>query len=176
MSKQQVIGLLGSPSIADPFHNQRWDYTTTQRTGRTGHIERKNLILYFENDTLARWDGDYFPEQDEQLTKDLRRAFGPNLAKDKKGRQRQYLPPGGPAPPPFLRAPPPPFHNQRWDYTTTQRTGRTGHIERKNLILYFENDTLARWDGDYFPEQDEQLTKDLRRAFGPNLAKDKKGR
>src|SRR3546814_5169600 len=59
---------------------------STQRTGRTGHIERKNLVLYFENDTLARWDGDYFPEQDEQLTKDLRRAFGPNLAKDKKGR------------------------------------------------------------------------------------------
>src|SRR3546814_6868956 len=41
MSKQQVIGLLDSPSIADPFHNQRWDYTATQRTGRTGHIERK---------------------------------------------------------------------------------------------------------------------------------------
>src|SRR3546814_19018803 len=97
MSKQQVIGLLGSPSIADPFHNQRWDYTATQRTGRTGHIERKNLVLYFENDTLARWDGDYFPEQDEQLTKDLRRAFGPNLATDKKGRYRQSLPAGGPA-------------------------------------------------------------------------------
>lgn len=86
MSKQQVIGLLGSPSVADPFHDQRWDYTSTQRTGRTGHIERKNLVLYFENDTLARWDGDYFPEQDEQLAKDLRRSFGPNLAKDKKGR------------------------------------------------------------------------------------------
>lgn len=84
MSKQQVLGLLGSPSIADPFHNQRWDYTSTQRTGRTGHVERKNLVLYFENDTLARWDGDYFPEQDEQLSKDLRKSFGPNLAKDKK--------------------------------------------------------------------------------------------
>jgi outer membrane protein assembly factor BamE len=84
MSKQQVIGLLGSPSIADPFHNQRWDYTSTQRTGRTGQVERKNLVLHFENDTLARWDGDYFPEQDEQLAKDLRRSFGPNLAKDKK--------------------------------------------------------------------------------------------
>ena len=46
--------------------------------------ERKNLVLHFENDTLARWDGDYFPEQDEQLSKDLRKAFGPNLAKDKK--------------------------------------------------------------------------------------------
>ncbi len=88
MSKQQVMGLLGSPSISDPFHDQRWDYTTTQRTGRTGPAERKNLVLHFENDTLVRWEGDYFPEQDEQLAKDLRKSFGPNLAKDKsKGRR-----------------------------------------------------------------------------------------
>lgn len=89
MSKQQVITLLGSPSISDPFHNQRWDYTTSQRTGRIGRAEIKNLTLYFENDALAKWDGDYFPEQDEKLSKDLRQAFGPNLPKDKKkGRGR----------------------------------------------------------------------------------------
>lgn len=89
MSKQQVITLLGSPSISDPFHNQRWDYTTSQRTGRVGRAEIKNLTLYFENDALAKWDGDYFPEQDEKLSKDLRQAFGPNLPKDKKkGRGR----------------------------------------------------------------------------------------
>jgi len=84
MGKQQVLTLLGSPSIADPFHNQRWDYTTSQRTGRIGHVEVKNLTLYFENDSLTKWDGDYFPEQDEALAKDLRKSFGPNLAKDKK--------------------------------------------------------------------------------------------
>src|SRR3546814_15659589 len=50
MSKQQVIGLLGSPSIADPFHNQRWDYTDTKPTGRTGPIERTNPVLHFENE------------------------------------------------------------------------------------------------------------------------------
>ncbi|MGV8931564.1 MAG: outer membrane protein assembly factor BamE [Luteimonas sp.] len=88
MSKQQVLTLLGSPSIADPFHNQRWDYTTTQRTGRVGHVDTKNLTLYFDNDALAKWDGDYFPEQDEQLAKDVRKAFGPNLAKDKKKGKR----------------------------------------------------------------------------------------
>ncbi len=89
MSKQQVITLLGSPSVSDPFHNQRWDYTTSQRTGRIGRAEVKNLTLYFENDALAKWDGDYFPEQDEKLSKDLRQAFGPNLPKDKKkGRGR----------------------------------------------------------------------------------------
>ena len=88
MSKQQVLTLLGSPSIADPFHNQRWDYTTSQRTGRTGRVEIKNLTLYFENDALTKWDGEYFPEQDEALATDLRKAFGPNLAKDKKKGQR----------------------------------------------------------------------------------------
>lgn len=88
MSKQQVLTLLGTPSIADPFHNQRWDYATSQRTGRTGRVEIKNLTLYFENDALTKWDGEYFPEQDEALAGDLRKAFGPNLAKDKKKGQR----------------------------------------------------------------------------------------
>lgn len=78
-----MLALLGTPSIADPFHNQRWDYTTSQRTGRLGHVEIKNLTVYFENDALVKWDGEYFPEQDKALTQAVRSAFGPNLAKDK---------------------------------------------------------------------------------------------
>ncbi|NZA27576.1 outer membrane protein assembly factor BamE [Luteimonas sp. SJ-92] len=87
MNKQQVVGLLGSPSIADPFHHQRWDYTASQRTGRRGRTEIKNLTLWFENDALTRWDGEYFPEQDEALANEVRRVFGPNLARDR-GRRR----------------------------------------------------------------------------------------
>ncbi len=88
MSKQQVAALLGSPSIADPFHHDRWDYTTTQRTGRTGKAEIKNFTLHFENDSLAKWDGDYFAEQDEELARLAPKQFGYNLKKDdkKKGR------------------------------------------------------------------------------------------
>ncbi len=88
MSKQQVLTLLGTPSVADPFHNQRWDYTASQRTGRTGRVEVKNLTLYFDNDTLAKWDGGAFPNNDKALAKDVRKAFGPNLAKDKKKNKR----------------------------------------------------------------------------------------
>ena len=84
MSKQQVTLLLGTPSIADPFHHERWDYTTTQRVGRVRKAEGKNLTLWFEGDTLAKWEGDYFPEQDEQLAKATVKQFGRNLAKDKK--------------------------------------------------------------------------------------------
>ena len=83
LSKQQVAGLLGTPSIADPFHAQRWDYSASQRTNRRGDVEIKTLTLHFENDSLARWEGDYFPEQDEQLARNSLRQFGPNLVKDK---------------------------------------------------------------------------------------------
>jgi outer membrane protein assembly factor BamE len=83
MSKQQVLVLLGTPSIEDPFHHERWDYTASQRVGRMGRTEIKNFTLYFEGDTLARWEGDYFPEQDEALAKAAPKQFGRNLAKDK---------------------------------------------------------------------------------------------
>ena len=32
MTKQQVQALLGTPSIADPFHHDRWDYVASERT------------------------------------------------------------------------------------------------------------------------------------------------
>ena len=82
-SKQQVQSLLGSPSIADPFHADRWDYTASNRTNRRGTTEIKNLTLIFNNGTLASWEGEYFPEADSQLSRDVRK-FGPNLAKEKK--------------------------------------------------------------------------------------------
>ena len=87
MDKQQVTLLLGTPSIADPYHQDRWDYTTSQRVGRAGRTEVRNLVLHFQGDQLVRWEGDYFPEQDEALAQDTVRQFGPNLAKDKKKRR-----------------------------------------------------------------------------------------
>ena len=89
MSKQQVQLLLGSPSIEDPFHHNRWDYTATQRTGRLGRTDMKNLVLFFENDSLVRWEGDYFPEQDEQIAKAAPKQFGRNLAKEKDKKRRR---------------------------------------------------------------------------------------
>lgn len=87
-SKQQVMVLLGTPSVADPFHAQRWDYTTTERTNRIGTTHIKTFTVYFDGDQLSRWEGEYFPEDDAQLSKDVRK-FGPNLAKDKKKKGRR---------------------------------------------------------------------------------------
>jgi outer membrane protein assembly factor BamE len=86
MSKQQVMTLLGTPSITDPFHHERWDYTASERAGRRGQVEIKNLTLWFEGEALTKWEGEYFPEQDEALAKKMAR-FG-NLAKDKKKKGR----------------------------------------------------------------------------------------
>ena len=83
MDKRQVMNLLGSPSIADPFHHSRWDYTSTQRTGRRGKTEVKTLTVFFEGEQVSRWEGDYFSEQDKALAKDMRGRFG-NLPKEKK--------------------------------------------------------------------------------------------
>ena len=89
MSKPQVIELLGTPSIADPFQDDRWDYTSSQRVGRMSRAQVKNLTLWFEGGSLTRWEGDYFPEQDEALARDTVRQFGPNLAKDKDKKRRR---------------------------------------------------------------------------------------
>jgi len=88
MSRQQVLGLIGTPSIADPFHHDRWDYTASERTGRRGHTEVRNVTLWFEDNALVRWEGEYFPDRDAELVGDVRRAFGPNLPREKNNRRR----------------------------------------------------------------------------------------
>ncbi|CBA16179.1 outer membrane protein assembly factor BamE [Xanthomonas albilineans] len=87
-SKEQVSALLGSPSIPDPFHAQRWDYTSTERLDRLGRTQIKNFVVFFENDQVTRWEGDYFPDQDAELSKNSVHQFGRNLAKDKKKQRR----------------------------------------------------------------------------------------
>lgn len=83
MDKRQVMTLLGTPSIQDPFHHDRWDYVATRRIGRTGKPVVKNMTVWFENGTLTKWDGEYFPEEDSELAKNSVKLFGPNLSKDK---------------------------------------------------------------------------------------------
>ena len=87
MDKRQVMTLLGTPSVADPFHHDRWDYIATQRTGRTGKTEIKTLTVYFANEQLQKWEGEYFAEQDKELAADMRSRFG-NLPVDKKKKRQ----------------------------------------------------------------------------------------
>lgn len=69
MSKRQVTLVMGSPSIVSPFNQNRWDYVSTWRR-RNGRMETKDLTLYFEKDSLARIEGDYFAENPQELVKE----------------------------------------------------------------------------------------------------------
>ena len=82
MDRAQVIALLGTPPIADPFHTERWDYVASERRGH-GKTEIKNLTVWFEGDTLARMEGESFPERDSELLKEMRKFGFFNLPKEK---------------------------------------------------------------------------------------------
>ena len=84
MDQRQVMTLLGTPSIRDPFHQDRWDYAASERLGRTGKPEVKTLTVFFQDGVVTTWEGEYFHEQDSELAVQVIRQFGPNLAKDKK--------------------------------------------------------------------------------------------
>jgi len=86
MSQQEVFQLVGTPPIADPCHQSRWDFTATQRH-RFSDMQVKTMTLYFENGNLVKWEGEYFPEQDLELAKEMRK-FG-NLPKDKDKKNRR---------------------------------------------------------------------------------------
>ena len=81
MTQAQVVKLLGTPAIADPFHQERWDYIASAKR-RRNPTEVKNLTLYFDDaGALTKWEGEYFPEEDESLAREMRK-FG-NLPRDK---------------------------------------------------------------------------------------------
>ena len=60
MTRRQVRLLLGSPSVSDTFHPERWDYVySVNRAGEK--VTPQHLTLYFRNDTLVRAEGDLAP-------------------------------------------------------------------------------------------------------------------
>lgn len=57
MSKEQVRYILGTPLVTDIFHADRWDYVySLERPGEAP--VRRRLAVFFEDDRLARLDGD----------------------------------------------------------------------------------------------------------------------
>jgi outer membrane protein assembly factor BamE len=59
MSRSAVQFLLGTPTVADPFHQSRWDYPYYLKRGRSRDIERRWLVVWFEGDRVARIERDF---------------------------------------------------------------------------------------------------------------------
>ncbi|HKT42576.1 MAG TPA: outer membrane protein assembly factor BamE [Rhodanobacteraceae bacterium] len=75
LTKQQVVALLGSPSVVSPFDANQWNYVATMQR-RGGTIKERTLTLYFDNDTLVRTDGNFMKETPQELLQESHK-YGP---------------------------------------------------------------------------------------------------
>jgi len=60
MTKRQVIFVMGTPLIRDPYHQDRWDYVYNFQPGG-GERGQGRLSVLFENDQLVSLSGDFEP-------------------------------------------------------------------------------------------------------------------
>jgi outer membrane protein assembly factor BamE len=96
MTKRQVALIMGTPSIQDPFHSSRWDYAASyQRRG--GRMEVKNLTLFFDDNVLAKIEGNYFDKRDKELVEAANRVRGRqfDLSDEEKRKQKRREREGG---------------------------------------------------------------------------------
>ena len=52
MHRNDIRNILGTPSIDDPFHNNRWDYFYAFKASKSKEIERRQFSLYFDDDDI----------------------------------------------------------------------------------------------------------------------------
>ncbi|NYT58792.1 outer membrane protein assembly factor BamE [Alcaligenaceae bacterium] len=62
MTREQVRFILGTPTLQDIFRSNRWDYPYYNKPGYGAEEERK-FTVWFEGDTLVRWEGDDQPNR-----------------------------------------------------------------------------------------------------------------
>lgn len=62
MTKRQVIFVMGTPLVRDPFHQDRWDYIYSYQPGG-GVRGQERVTVFFENDQLVRFTGDFVPTE-----------------------------------------------------------------------------------------------------------------
>jgi len=65
MTRKQVLYVLGTPLVQDPFDVNRWDYLYEERQGRKVH-KHYHLKVFCEGDRLLRYEGET-PKEEEQL-------------------------------------------------------------------------------------------------------------
>ena len=62
MTRDQVRFVLGTPTLQDAFHADRWDYPFYNQPGY-GKDELRKFTVWFQDDKLVRWDGDRQPDR-----------------------------------------------------------------------------------------------------------------
>lgn len=92
MSKRQVRYVMGTPLTQDTFNPDRWDYYFNVRHGDK-KLSEFHFTVFFEDDKLARWEGDYEPNL-KSLKEDHKEALEKTRkaedAKFKKNDERKF--------------------------------------------------------------------------------------
>ena len=65
MTKRQVIFVMGTPLIRDPYHQDRWDYVYSYQPGG-GERGQEKISVFFQNDALVRFEGDFVPSSESE--------------------------------------------------------------------------------------------------------------
>src|SRR5690606_37621557 len=60
MTKSQVRFIMGTPLVADSFHQNRWDYYYSVKKSN-GDLKREQVTVYFSEGKLTNIRGDYAP-------------------------------------------------------------------------------------------------------------------
>ena len=68
LTKRQVLVLMGTPSVASPFDQNRWDYVSTY-SHRGEKMTVNTMSLFFNNDTLVRTEGTLYMQDSLNLVK-----------------------------------------------------------------------------------------------------------
>jgi outer membrane protein assembly factor BamE len=67
MTKRQVIFVMGTPLVRDPFHQDRWDYVYNFQPGG-GIRGQERVSVFFVEDALTNFTGDFIPTSDTPET------------------------------------------------------------------------------------------------------------
>jgi len=54
MTQAQVRYVLGTPMVADPFSNNRWDYVYYFKLSKMPEAKKQQLVVFFENGNVTR--------------------------------------------------------------------------------------------------------------------------
>lgn len=87
MTMRQVELVMGTPQVASPFNQDRWEYVTSN-SHRRKQPEIKTLTLHFDSGSLSKIEGDWLPKSGDELleeSRELRRHTPDDNRKVKNG-------------------------------------------------------------------------------------------
>jgi outer membrane protein assembly factor BamE len=91
MTRRQVRDVLGTPLVADVFHDDRWDYLFTIRR-QGSEPQRRGIVLQFDGDSLTGIETPTLPTERNFVSSITRQAQFPDRKLELTPEERAALP------------------------------------------------------------------------------------